>query len=139
LLLTRASTDPRRPPLPPSCGACSSAPHQRRLSLPSPLCAPSAATQVVSCPAVPPPSPECMLQRPPPSGAAEPPRRLLPQPVRARESSPGHLQAVLHPRPAGTGHRFARIWPDRRRPVPRDPIARGDFFSRAELQREGML
>jgi hypothetical protein len=82
-------------------------------------------------------SPERTLQRLAPPVAAEPPSRLRFRPVRAWKSSPRDPQAIPRPRPAGHGRRFARIWPDRRRPVPGDPIASPNFFPRVNLQSKG--
>jgi hypothetical protein len=63
-------------------------------------------------------------RRPSPLAAnAPPPRRPSPYPNPAPESIPRDPRVVHRPRPAGPGRRFAGIWPDRRRPAPRDPIA----------------
>jgi hypothetical protein len=84
-------------------------------------------------------SPDSKPQRLAPPYAAVRARRLLPRPVRARESSPEDPQAVPHPRPAGHCRRFAGIWPDRRRPVPGDPIASSQFFTGTHLRSKGIL
>jgi hypothetical protein len=44
------------------------------------------------------------------------------------KSGLGTPQVALCLRPAGSGRRFAGIWPDRRRPVPEDYIARSQVF-----------
>jgi hypothetical protein len=61
------------------------------------------------------------------------------RPVRARESSLGDPHSVPRPRPAGPGRRFTGILPECRRPVPKGPIARGDFFLRANPQTRGIF
>jgi hypothetical protein len=62
-------------------------------------------------------------RRPPPLAAGAPPRRPSPGPNQALESTPRDPRVVPRPRLAGPGRRFAEIWPDRRRPASRDPIA----------------
>jgi hypothetical protein len=57
------------------------------------------------------------------AGRRRPPRRPSPCPNQAQESTPRDPRVVPRPRPAGPSRLFAGIWPDRRRPVPRDPIA----------------
>jgi hypothetical protein len=59
------------------------------------------------------------------------PRRHYHRPKLQLKSSLGTLQVALRPLSAGPGRRFAGVWPDRRRPVLEDHIARDQVFLRA--------
>jgi hypothetical protein len=63
--------------------------------------------------------------------AAAQPHRRHHRPNLKSKSGLGTPQVAFRPRPAGLDHRFAGIWPDRRRPVPEDYIARSQVFLRA--------
>jgi hypothetical protein len=71
-----------------------------------------------------PTSPAHRPQRPPRLAAGAPSLPAPSRPKRARKSTPSARWNLPRPRPAGLSRRFAGIWPDRRRPAPRDPIAR---------------
>jgi hypothetical protein len=76
-------------------------------------------------------SPEQGAPRPATAVAAGQPHRRHHRPKLLLESSLGTPLVALHPRPAGPGRLFAGIWPDRRRPVPEDYIAKSRVFLRA--------
>jgi hypothetical protein len=60
-------------------------------------------------------------------------------PKQARELSPGTPQVALRPRQAGPGRRFAGIWPDRRRPVPKGPNCKALFLSKVLSANQGCM
>jgi hypothetical protein len=76
-------------------------------------------------------SPEQGAPRPATAVAAARPHRRHHRPKLRSKSSLGTLLVALRLCPAGPGRRFARIWPDRRRPVPEDYIAKFRVFLRA--------
>jgi hypothetical protein len=103
-----------------------------------PTLGPSGACATASCPVDVETSPEPNSRQPPHGCAIRPPHRPRLCPKKGHKSSQGDPQAVLRPHPAGHDHRFAGIWLDCRRPVPRDPIASPNFFPRVDLQSKGL-
>jgi hypothetical protein len=82
-------------------------------------------------------SPEASLRRRTPPGAAEGHRRQHLRPDQIPKLGIGDPWTALRPRPAGPGRRFAGIWPDHCRPVPKGHIARNKTFLRGNLQTKG--
>jgi hypothetical protein len=93
-------------------------------------------TSLVPC--IEPPSPVQQSRRPPPLGAGAPLAGPLPAPTKHRNRTPRTRRTFSRQRPAGPGHRLAGFWPDRRRPVPRDPIASPQIFPGVHLRNKGI-
>jgi hypothetical protein len=84
-------------------------------------------------------SPEQELQRPPPPGAAEPPRWPLFRPNRATKSSPGGAGVTSPPLPDHEHRRARRNLASHTARLPVDQIARGVFFRGAFVQKRTHL
>jgi hypothetical protein len=116
-------------------------PHSPPLPINAPSTFPCTYTSSPACP----PFPRCPTTPAQQTAAATAPGRQRPispappRPKRARESAPRDPGSLPRPRPTGPGRRFAGIWPDRRRPAPRSPIAKPKFFLRTKPQTEGIF
>jgi hypothetical protein len=120
---------PRRAPLPAHSRSC---PTLRTSSLGS-----TRALALACRPAPPLARWNCSSRRPPPLGAAEPPRRPFLRPVRALKPSLGGPQAILRPLRDDRSRRPRRIPASGADHLPEDPIVRPQVFLRANLQTDG--
>jgi hypothetical protein len=124
---------PEPPPTPIEAAAASSGfgwP-QVQTNPPPPSLAPTLARRRARLPHRAATSPAQWSQRPPPLATGAATSSALSLPNRAQESTPKDLRVDPRLRPTGPGRRFAEIWPDRRRPVLGDCIAKSQIFLRA--------
>jgi hypothetical protein len=128
-------SEPRRPgamgaPTPSLLRARS----RRWTTTPAPPLAPTEARRPLVAAAVTPPRRNRGAPQSATAVAAARPRRRPHRSKLQSKSGLGTPLVLLRPRSAAPGHRFVGIWPDRRRPVPRDHIARSQVFRRASAQ-----